>query len=61
MNKKELLNMIRDHKDAIKLIDAHIQLNPSSTDLQMWTNQLYKLRKRVEELEECMYLGEYDE
>ena len=61
MTKEELLTMIRNHKDAIKLIDAHIKLNPSTTDLQMWTNQLYKLRKRLEELEECMYLGEYDE
>ena len=61
MTKEDLIDMIRDHKDAIKLIDAHIQLNPTTTDLQMWTNQLHKLRKRLEELEECMHLGEYDE
>ena len=53
--------MIYDYKDAIKYIEAHMELNPTTTDLQMWTNQLYKLRKRVEELEECMHLGEYDE
>lgn len=61
MNKEELLCMIRDYKDAIKLVDAHIELNPSTTDLQMWTNQLHSLRKRLTELEECLHLGEYDE
>ena len=61
MTKKELMYMIYDYKDAIKLIDAHMRLNPTTTDLQMWTNQLHKLRKRLAELEECMYLGEYDE
>ena len=61
MRRKELMHLINDHKDAIKLIDAHMKLNPTTTDLQMWTNQLYKLRKRLEELEECMHLGEYDE
>ncbi len=53
--------MINDYKDAIKLVDAHMKLNPTSTDLQMWTNQLYNLRKRLAELEEYMHLGEYDE
>ncbi len=53
--------MINDYKDAVKYVDAHIKLNPTSTDLHMWVNQLHKLRKRLEELEECMYLGEYDE
>ena len=61
MTKKDLFHMINDYKDAIKLVDAHMRLNPTSTDLQMWTNQLHKLRKRLEELEECMHLGEYDE
>ena len=61
MNKEELLCMIRDYKDAIKLVDAHIKLNPSTTDLQMWTNQLHSLRKKLTELEECLHLGEYDE
>ena len=61
MTKGELVDMINDHKDAIKLVDAHIALNPTSSDVQMWTNQLYKLRRRLAELEECMYLGEYDE
>ena len=61
MSKEELMYMIYDYKDAIKLIDGHLKLNPTTTDLQMWTNQLHKLRKRLAELEECMYLGEYDE
>tara|TARA_S200000501_G_scaffold364688_1_gene397182 strand:- start:37 stop:222 length:186 start_codon:yes stop_codon:yes gene_type:complete len=61
MTKQELMDMIRDYKDAIKLVSAHINLNPTSADIQMWTNQLHRLRKRLVELEECMYLGEYDE
>ncbi len=53
--------MINDYKDAVKLVEAHVKLNPTTTDLQMWTNELYRLRKRLAELEECMHLGEYDE
>ena len=61
MKKEELMHLINDYKDAIKYVDAHIKLNPTSTDLQLWSNQLWRLRKRLIELEECMYLGEYDE
>ena len=53
--------MIDDHRDAIKLIQAHMELNPTSSHLNMWANALYKLKKRVGELEECLHLGEYDE
>jgi len=61
MTKKDLFNMINDHKDAVKLIEAHMELNPTSSHLNMWANALHKLKKRLAELEECMYLGEYDE
>ena len=27
------MHLINDHKDAIKLIDAHMKLNPTTTDL----------------------------
>ena len=61
MRKKDLMYMIDDHRDAIKLIQAHMELNPTSSHLNMWANALYKLKKRVAELEECLHLGEYDE
>ena len=53
--------MIRDYKDAINYVSNHIQENPTSSDVPMWTNALYKLKKRAAELEECLHLGEYDE
>ena len=53
--------MIRDYKDAISYVDNHLKENPTSCDTQLWTTALYKLRKRLEELEECVHLGEYDE
>ena len=61
MTKEDLIHMINDHKDAINLIEAHMELNSTSSHINMWANALYKLKKRVEELEECMHLGEYDE
>ena len=53
--------MINDYKDAIKLVDNHLELNPVSCDVPMWTNTLHRLKKRLAELEECLHLGEYDE
>ena len=53
--------MIRDYKDAIKLVKNHLELNPVSSDVTMWVNELYNLKKRLAELEECLHLGEYDE
>ena len=53
--------MIRDYKDAITLVKNHLELNPVSCDVQMWTNELHKLKNRLSELEECLHLGEYDE
>lgn len=53
--------MINDHRDAINYIEAHMELNPTSSHLSMWKKALHKLKKRVEELEECLHLGEYDE
>mgnify|MGYP003152870747 CR=1 FL=1 len=61
MKKEDLMHMINDHRDAIKLIEAHMELNPTSSHLKMWANALYKLKRRVVELEECLHLGEYDE
>lgn len=61
MKKEELIYMIRDYKDAINYVSNHIQENPTSSDVPMWTNALYKLKKRAAELEECLHLGEYDE
>lgn len=61
MNKKELVQMIRDYKDAITLVKNHLELNPVSCDVQMWANELHKLKNRLTELEECLHLGEYDE
>lgn len=61
MTKEEMMHTIVDHKDAIKYIEAHMELNPTSSHFKMWKDALYKLKKRVEELEECLHLGEYDE
>lgn len=61
MRKEELVEMIRDYKDAIKLVKNHLELNPVSCDVQMWANELRKLNNRLTELEECLHLGEYDE
>ena len=61
MNKKELTYMINDYKDAIKLVKFHLSENPVSANISLWTNELHNLKKRLAELEECMYLGEYDE
>ena len=61
MTKEDLMHMINDHRDAIKYITAHMELNPTSSHLHMWKKALRKLNKRVEELEECLHLGEYDE
>lgn len=61
MNRQELIYMIRDYQDAVRYVDGHIKENPGSTDTQLWTNALRKLKKRLEELEECLHLGEYDE
>ena len=61
MNKEELVYMIRDYKDAIKLVDNHLELNPVSCDVPMWINALHRLKSRLAELEECLHLGEYDE
>ena len=61
MNKKELTYMINDYKDAIKLVKFHLSENPVSSDVKLWTNELRNLKTRLAELEECMYLGEYDE
>ena len=61
MTKEELVYMIRDYKDAIKLVKNHLELNPVSSDVTMWVNELYNLKKRLAELEECLHLGEYDE
>lgn len=61
MSKEELVMMIKDYKDAIKLVKNHLELNPVSCDVQMWVNELHKLKNRLSELEECLHLGEYDE
>ncbi len=61
MKKEELVYMIRDYKDAIKLVKNHLELNPVSCDVPMWVNELHKLKNRLAELEECLHLGEYDE
>jgi len=61
MKQEELMYMIRDYRDAITLVKNHIELNPVSCDIPMWINELYRLKKRLTELEECMHLGEYDE
>ena len=61
MNKGELVQMIRDYKDAITLVKNHLELNPVSCDVQMWANELHNLKNRLAELEECLHLGEYDE
>jgi hypothetical protein len=61
MIKEDLIQMINDHKDAIKFIEAHMELNPASSDLSMWKKAVRKLKKRVKELEENLHLGEYDE
>lgn len=61
MNKEELVYMIRDYKDAIKLVENHLELNPVSSDVTMWANALRHLNSRLAELEECLHLGEYDE
>ena len=61
MNKGELVQMIRDYKDAISYVDNHIKENPTSCDTQLWTNALHRLRNRLAELEECLHLGEYNE
>ena len=53
--------MIRDYKEAIKLVDNHLELNPVSSDVPMWVNALHRLKSRLAELEECLHLGEYDE
>ena len=61
MTKEDLIDMIRDYKDAIKLVKNHLELIPVSSDVTMWVNELYNLKKRLAELEECLHLGEYDE
>lgn len=61
MKKEELIYMIKDYKDAIKLVDNHLELNPVSSDVPMWSNALHSLKSRLAELEECLHLGEYDE
>lgn len=61
MKKEELIYMIKDYKDAIKLVDNHLELNPVSSDVPMWVNELRNLKNRLAELEECLHLGEYDE
>jgi hypothetical protein len=61
MSEKELIYMIYDYKDAVNLVTHHIQENPTSSDIPMWTNELKKLKTRLAELEECLHLGEYDE
>ena len=32
--------MIRDYKDAIKLVENHLELNPVSSDVPMWANAI---------------------
>ena len=61
MNEKELLYMIYDYRDAVNLVTHHIKENPTSSDIPMWTRQLKSLKTKLEELEECLHLGEYDE
>jgi hypothetical protein len=61
MNRRELIYMIRDYEDAIKYVTHHLKENPTSSDTQLWTNALHRLKKRLNELEECLHLGEYDE
>ena len=61
MKKEELIYMIRDYQDAIRYVDGHIKQNPVSSDVQLWTTALHRLKKRLAELQECLHLGEYDE
>tara|TARA_R100000353_G_C6419993_1_gene172871 strand:+ start:76 stop:261 length:186 start_codon:yes stop_codon:yes gene_type:complete len=61
MRKGELINMLNDYKDAVMLVTHHIKENPTSSDIQLWTNALHRLKSRLAELEECLHLGEYDE
>ena len=61
MNEKELLEVLCEYRNAIKLVKNHIDSNPTSSDIPMWSNALHKLKKRLNELEECLDLGEYDE
>ena len=53
--------MIYDYRDAVNLVTHHIKENPTSSDIPMWTRQLKRIKTRLEELEECLHLGEYDE
>lgn len=61
MKKGELIYMINDYRDAITLVKHHLLENPTSSDTQLWTNALRRLKNRLVELEECLHLGEYDE
>lgn len=61
MNEKELLEMLCEYRNAIKLVKNHIDSNPTSSDRTMWVNALHRLKTRLVELEECLHLGEYDE
>ena len=61
MRKGELIYMINDYRDAVKLVKHHLVENPTSSDTQLWTNELHRLKTRLAELEECLHLGEYDE
>ena len=55
------MTLIDEHREAIRYVDNHIKNNCTSSDLPMWYKALRKLKKRLEELEECLHLGEYDE
>ena len=61
MKKRDLIKMMNDYKDAINYVSHHIKENPTSSDIPMWNNALHRLKKRLDELEECLHLGEYDE
>lgn len=58
---KDLINMIKECKQALVYVKGHIKANPTSTDASHWVGVKKRLEEKIERLEECIHNGEFNE
>lgn len=57
---QELIDMLKDCKQALNYVNGHINANTSSTDIQHWIGVRKRLKDKIKYLEECIHNGEFD-
>jgi uncharacterized protein YqgV (UPF0045/DUF77 family) len=57
---QEIIDMIKECRQALVYVKGHIKANPTSTDASHWVGVKKRLEEKIERLEECLHNGEYN-